>query len=119
MINVTNFKETFTKIEKLYYLYNDEMTNFDFINFIIILQKHHENEKEIWEFLERRLQEKKKILEKIRILKEDTEKSIKNVDNKKLISLFLTLFLQSKLYKNKNNGNKRIREDEKIGGKKT
>lgn len=110
MLNVPDFKETFIKIEKLYFLYNDEINNSDFINFIIILQKHYEDKKEIWEFLEKRLQEKKKILEKIRNLKEDIEKSIKNFDNKKPISLFLTLFLQSKLYKNKNNGNKRIRK---------
>ncbi|MCX7758372.1 MAG: hypothetical protein N2169_01965 [bacterium] len=113
MWHMNDFIDLFSKIEKLYFLNLDEQNNYDFLNLLINLQEKTKNDTQIYEFLERKIIEKQKIIMKIKKIKNQVENELKILKMKNLcispaLPLFLTFFLQTNMNKISNNGNKRI-----------
>jgi len=75
--SIDNIKELIINFEKLYFLIADERNNKDFIDILLNLQKHFHENKEIFSFLEEKLKTKQRVLERIKALKFEVEKNIK------------------------------------------
>jgi len=96
--SIDNIKELIINLEKLYFLISDEKNNKDFIDILLNVQKYfHENE-EIFSLLEEKLKTKQRVLERIKVLKLEVEKNIKesikkiNEDKNKQLFLLLSKF---------------------------
>lgn len=94
IVNEESFSSTLSKLEKLYFLISDEQSNYDFINILLNLQKKYEKDIKTFELIEKKIQEKQRIIQRIRMIRKEIEEELRKRDKTPIIKLFLTSFLQ-------------------------